>query len=169
MREQQAMLKLSKITDYGVVVLSNLSKGGNDLLSAVDIAASTGIPEPTVAKVLKTAARADLVIGQRGAGGGYRLARPAVDITITDIVEAFEGPIALTACVDGGDGNCSVEAFCTMRHNWDVVNKAIRTALTTVTLKDMSTGHFNKMSDFMDFDPKQKTNHIPQPEPATAE
>lgn len=146
------MLRLSKITDYGVVVLSNLSNRDDRLASAVDIAGVTGIPEPTVAKVLKTAARANLVIGQRGAGGGYRLTRTADAISITEIIEAFEGPIALTACVDGGDGNCSVEAFCAMRQNWDTVNQAIRNALTKVTLRDMTSGKSKALAAFMDME-----------------
>lgn len=164
----KAMLRLSKITDYGVVILSSLAGRRDELLSAADLAAATGISEANVAKVLKAAARGELVIGQRGTGGGYRLARPAAEITITDVIEAFEGPIALTACVDGGDGSCSVESFCAMRHNWDVVNQAVRDALKKVTLKDMATGRVHDMNPLIDFSPADKS-HVDPPKVAVAE
>ncbi len=155
------MLRLSKITDYGVVILSSLAGRRDELLSASDLAATTGISEANVAKVLKAAARGELVIGQRGTGGGYRLARPAADISITDVVEAFEGPIALTACVDGGDGSCSVESFCAMRHNWDVVNQAVREALNKVSLKDMATGRVHDFTPMIDFSTTDESNTDP--------
>ena len=156
------MLRLSKITDYGVVILSCLAGRRDELLSASDLAGTTGISEANVAKVLKAAARGELVIGQRGTGGGYRLARPAAEISITDVVEAFEGPIALTACVDGGDGSCSVESFCAMRHNWDVVNQAVRDALNKVTLKDMATGRIHAMAPIIDFSPPDPVEDTPE-------
>ena len=134
------MLKLSKMTDYGVLVLSSLAADDRPQLSASDIAGRTGIPEPTASKILKMSARAGLVISQRGAAGGYRLAQPADRISVTMMVEAFDGPIALTACVEGGTGCCSVESLCPMRHNWDLVNTAIRQALSGVSLRDMSCG-----------------------------
>lgn len=157
------MLRLSKITDYGVVILSSLAGRRDELLSAADLASTTGISEANVAKVLKAAARGGLVVGQRGTGGGYRLARAAVDISITDVVEAFEGPIALTACVDGGDGSCSVESFCAMRHNWDVVNQAVREALNKVSLKDMATGRVHGFTPMIGFlTPDERGNDPPK-------
>ena len=81
--------------------------------------------------------RHDLVESTRGPGGGYTLGRKASDITVADIITAMEGPIALTACVDGAVGSCDVEALCAMRGNWDKVNRAIRAALSAVTLQEM--------------------------------
>lgn len=134
------MLKLSRITDYGVVILGQLPHDGTSLRSAADLATVTGVPEPTVAKTLKLAAKSDLVIGHRGAAGGYRLARDPQQISVAEIIEAFEGPIALTACVDGSTESCAVETLCPMRDNWATVNQAIRTALSSVTLSDMIVG-----------------------------
>ncbi len=130
------MLRLSKLTDYAVVVLVRLS-AGDAVQTSPGIAAATGIPEPTVAKVLKALAGSGLVASQRGARGGYRLLRPLGAVPISDVIEAIDGPIALTACVDGGTGNCEAEHICPVRGRWDPVNDAIQQALAAITLADM--------------------------------
>jgi FeS assembly SUF system regulator len=130
------VLRLSKLTDYAVVVLVRLSKA-EGVQTSPGIAAATGIPEPTVAKVLKALAAAGLVASQRGARGGYRLIRPLNAIPISDVIAAIDGPITLTACVDGGNGQCEVEHICSVRGRWDPVNDAIQQALSAITLADM--------------------------------
>jgi FeS assembly SUF system regulator len=130
------MLRLSKLTDYAVVVLVRLS-GMDGVQTSPGIAAATGIPEPTVAKVLKILAGGDLVTSQRGARGGYRLNRPLSDIPVADVIAAIDGPIALTACVDGSVTECESVGLCAMRGRWDPVNDAIQTALTSITLAEM--------------------------------
>jgi FeS assembly SUF system regulator len=130
------VLRLSKLTDYAVVVLVRLS-GADGVQTSPGIAAATGIPEPTVAKVLKLLAGAGLVASQRGARGGYRLTRPLGAIAISDVIAAIDGPIALTACVDGGSGQCEVEHICSVRGRWNPVNDAIQQALSAITLADM--------------------------------
>lgn len=130
------MLRLSKLTDYAVVVLTRLAHV-NELTTSPGVATTTGIPEPTVAKVLKALAQGGLVVSQRGARGGYRLARPLDAIPISDVIVALEGPIALTACVDGAQGACEAERLCPVRGRWDPVNDAIRGALSNITLADM--------------------------------
>jgi FeS assembly SUF system regulator len=132
------MLKLSKLTDYAVVVLVRLA-GTEGVQTSPGISAATGIPEPTVAKVLKALASCDLVISQRGARGGYRLNRSLSAIPIAEVISAIDGPIALTACVEGASG-CETGAQCPMRGRWDAVNDAIRQALAAITLADMHTG-----------------------------
>lgn len=129
------MLRLSKLTDYAVVVLVRLS-GGDGVQTSPFIATATGIPEPTVAKVLKALAGSGLVASQRGARGGYRLARQLSDIPVADVIEAIDGPIALTACVDGAT-SCESQSLCPMAGRWDPVNDAIHNALTAITLADM--------------------------------
>jgi FeS assembly SUF system regulator len=132
------MLRLSKLTDYAVVVLIRLSEGiAEPVQTSPGIAAATGVPEPTVAKVLKALAGSNLVASQRGARGGYRLARPLEAISIADVIAAVDGPIALTACVDGTVGTCDVENLCAVKGRWDLVNGAIRGALSRITLADM--------------------------------
>jgi FeS assembly SUF system regulator len=134
------MLKLSKLTDYAVVVLIKLSTTP-DICDAVQtspgIAAATGVPEPTVAKVLKALTSGGLVASQRGARGGYRLLRPLDDIAIADVIAAIDGPIALTACVDGAVTPCETQSLCAVKGRWDLVNDAIRRALGGITLADM--------------------------------
>ncbi len=138
------MLRLSKLTDYAVVVLIRLSDsdcgrvcGGDGVQTSPGIAAATGVPEPTVAKVLKALAAAGLVASLRGARGGYRLDRSLAAISVADVIAAVDGPIALTACVDGGAGGCDVQNRCAVKGRWDVVNDAIRGALHGITLADM--------------------------------
>jgi len=130
------MLRLSKLTDYAVVVLVRLG-GTEGVQTSPTIAATTGIPEPTVAKVLKTLAASDLVSSQRGARGGYRLNRSLAAIPIADVIAAVDGPIALTACVDGSLSGCESQGLCPMRGRWDPVNQAIHAALSSITLADM--------------------------------
>lgn len=134
------MLRLSKLTDYAVVVLIRLSEQGCEpVQTSPGIALATGVPEPTVAKVLKALSGASLVASQRGARGGYRLARTLDRVTIADVIAAIDGPIALTACVDGSGGCCDVQNVCAVKGRWDLVNDAIRDALAAITLAEMRT------------------------------
>lgn len=130
------MIRLNRMTDYAVVVLGRMGREG--VLNVAQLAQDSGVPQPTVAKLLKQLAQAGVVASQRGAAGGYVLARPASAITVAEIIAALEGPISLTACVDGVEGQCDVERLCPMRGNWDKVNRAIRAALESVTLADMT-------------------------------
>jgi FeS assembly SUF system regulator len=130
------MLRLSKLTDYAVVVLVRLADAA-PMQTSPGIAAATGIPEPTVAKVLKILTSGGLVTSQRGARGGYRLHRTLDEIPIADVIAAIDGPVALTACVDGSLAECDCHSLCAMRGRWDPLNEAIRQALNGVTLADM--------------------------------
>jgi FeS assembly SUF system regulator len=131
------MLRLSKLTDYAVVVLVRLARE-EGVQTSPGIAAAIGIPEPTVAKVLKTLAASGLVASQRGARGGYRLMRPLAAIPVGDVIAAVDGPIALTACVEGSAVECESQGMCPMRGRWDPVNDAIQQALAGITLADMA-------------------------------
>jgi len=132
------VLKLSRLTDYAVVVLARMGTAPEARQSAPDLAGRTGLAEPTVAKVLKILSGSGLVVGLRGARGGYVLARPLADISLTEVVTAFDGPIALTACVDGATGCCDTGGSCGMRGRWDPVNAAIRNALSGITIADLA-------------------------------
>jgi len=131
------VLRVSKLTDYAVVVLSRLEAEGG-VQTAPGLAAATGLGEPTVAKVLKMLSQAGLVEGQRGARGGYRLLRPLADLKLSEVIVAIDGPIALTACVDGGFGLCEAEHVCPVRGRWDPVNAAIRDALSRITVAEIA-------------------------------
>ncbi len=131
------MLRVSKLTDYAVVVLSRLEAEGG-VQTAPGLAAGTGIAEPTVGKVMKMLAQAGLVEGLRGARGGYRLIRPLASVPLSEVIVAIDGPIALTACVDGGFGLCEAENVCPVRGRWDPVNAAIRGALSAITIAEIA-------------------------------
>ena len=130
------MLRLSKLTDYAVVVLVQLSHQGG-VTTSPTLAQATGIPEPTVAKVLKALAASGLVASQRGARGGYRLAEALSSIPVSKVITAIDGPISLAACVDGVTGGCEAQQCCPIRGRWDPVNDAIRETLTRITLDSM--------------------------------
>ncbi len=131
------MLKLSRLTDYAVAALVRLGQSDGVATSA-GIAGGIGVPEPTVAKVLKTLAGRGLVISTRGARGGYRLGKPLADIAIAEVVAAIDGPIALTSCVEGAAAACESQTLCPVAGRWDPVNNAIREALSHITLADMA-------------------------------
>lgn len=138
--EGGAVLRLSKLTDYGIVVLARMgeAEAEDGPQSAPGLALRTALPEPTVAKVLKILSQAGLAEGLRGARGGYRLARPLGAIPLSEVIVAFEGPIALTACVDGASGGCESEELCPVRGRWDPVNRAIRGALERITVAELA-------------------------------
>jgi FeS assembly SUF system regulator len=139
------MLRLSKLTDYAVVVLVRLSSGSDAVQTSPGIAAATGIPEPTVAKVLKSLSASGLVTSQRGARGGYRPVRPLSAVPVAEVIAAVDGPIALTACVEGSAGGCDSEHLCPMRGRWDPVNEAIKLALSEISLADMRDATVRRM------------------------
>ncbi|WP_419811009.1 SUF system Fe-S cluster assembly regulator [Bacterioplanoides sp.] len=130
------MLKIGKLTDYGIVVLDQLARAGSVKLSTENIVDSTGLPLPTVRKVMKALADSGLVIAQRGARGGYRLALAPSQIRILDVVQAFEGPVALTECsVD--NHQCDITAHCSLSSSWGGINTLMMRVLARVTLDDI--------------------------------
>ncbi len=131
------MLRLSKMTDYAVVVMGRLACRPDARQSAVEIAEATGLAAATVSQVLKALSAYDLVSGARGPRGGYMLARRPAAISVAEIVTALDGPVAITDCVEGADDPCNVASLCLMKGSWDAVNTAIEAALTSVTLEDM--------------------------------
>lgn len=132
------MLRISKMTDYAVVLATHLAAVEGPS-AARDLAVQTQIPEPTASKLLKKLARAGVVVSQRGAKGGYSLARSPREIGIHQVIEAIEGPIAVTECSDeSSDSACEYETRCGVRANWQRINLAVQTALSEITLADMS-------------------------------
>jgi FeS assembly SUF system regulator len=130
------MLRVSKLTDYATVVMTCLATAGDGVLSAQALAERAHLEGPTVSKLLKQLAQAELVVSTRGINGGYRLARAAQAISIADIVTAMEGPIGMTEC-SAHAGSCGHESHCGVRVNWQRINHAIAGALASVTLADM--------------------------------
>lgn len=130
-------MRLSNLADYAVVTMSAASRHcGGGRVSAAELAAETGLPAPTVQKLVSKLTGAGLLRSSRGAGGGLQLARPAAAITVADIVEAVEGPIALTACIEGEP--CLVDHGCSVRQHWPLINTALRDALAAIPLSQLA-------------------------------
>lgn len=130
------MLRVTKLTDYATVVLTVLAARPGEVLSATELAEAAGLEPPTVSKLLKPLAQAGLVEGLRGVRGGYRLTRPAGDVTLIEIVEAMEGPLAITECSQD-DSQCGIADQCGVRSNWRLINDVLADALRGVTLAQM--------------------------------
>jgi len=134
------MLRISKLTDYGIVLLAHFARHEpGSTCNARELSEATGLPFPAVGKVLKTLAQAGLLVSHRGAKGGYTLARPPGAISVVEIIEALEGPIALMAC-SAGPGHCGQESTCSVRDPWQTIHGAIRGALAGVTLGGLARG-----------------------------
>ena len=128
---------MGKLTDYATVVLASLAQEPDRHRAAAELAESTRLKPPTVSKVLKGLQRAGMVISSRGPQGGYRLARRPEDITAAQILDVFEGPVAITEC-SGTASRCGIERQCRVGSGWQRVNAAIRHALDDVTLYQLA-------------------------------
>jgi FeS assembly SUF system regulator len=131
------MLRMSRLTDYGTVILTRMAHEAGALHTAASLAEQTRLGPPTVAKILKCLARAGLVRSQRGVHGGYRLARAAEQITAAEIIDALEGPVAITEC-SGQAHRCELESVCSVGSAWQRINVAIRRALAGITLAQLA-------------------------------
>lgn len=134
------MIRLSKLSDYAVVVLSQLAREQGRVLSASGLAESTGIPEPTVAKVLKVLVKGNIVVSTRGASGGYTLERTPDQISVRELIVALEGPIAVTSCLEEGHTDCSITHSCPMKGRWNKVNLAIMGTLDRMMVSELLIG-----------------------------
>jgi FeS assembly SUF system regulator len=131
------MLRISKIVDYGILVLTHMAARPTHVCSAAELAAGLGLGQPVVSKVLKLLAQHRLVASTRGAHGGYRLEREASRISVAEIIDALEEqPFGLTECT-AMPGACSVESGCHIRTHWQRINLVVRRTLESVTLADM--------------------------------
>lgn len=134
------MLRITKQTDYGIVLLTRLAAEPGRLFNAPELAAEAGLPLPTVSKILKLLARDGVLASHRGVKGGYSLARAPEAITVAEVIESLEGPIAMTDCIDDGPGvgTCQQEGHCAVQANWQVINRGVRRALQGITLRDLA-------------------------------
>lgn len=135
------MIRMSKLTDYGIVLLTHMAMGPPDRVhTAQDLADASHVPLPTASKILKRLAHAGLLVSHRGRKGGYGLARSADDISVAEIIGAIEGPIGITECGTEVAGACSLEAICAARSRWGPISRAIQRALGGVRLSAMRPG-----------------------------
>jgi FeS assembly SUF system regulator len=132
------MIRMSKLTDYGILLMSLVARDSEQRPRAArDLADEANLPLPTVSKILKILLGHDLLVSHRGVKGGYNLARAAQEISVAQVIEAMEGPIGLTEC-SADTGNCELMSFCPMRSNWSVISDAVRDALENVKLADLA-------------------------------
>lgn len=132
------MIRLSKLTDYGLVLMSQIARGSQaELHTARDLAKQCQLPMPTVSKLLKTLLQNGLLASHRGIKGGYSLAREPHLISLAEIISAFEGRLALTECSSDVSGLCDLESSCRIKNNQRVINQVVRGALENVTLSDL--------------------------------
>jgi FeS assembly SUF system regulator len=131
------MLRISKLTDYATVILARLATEPERRFTAAQISAETHLAGPTVSKLLKQLHRKGLVVSTRGSAGGYLLARPATEISAAQILDALDGPVALTECA-GSASHCGIERTCRVGHSWQRVNIAIRRSLQEITLLELA-------------------------------
>ncbi|MBL9085981.1 MAG: SUF system Fe-S cluster assembly regulator [Planctomycetia bacterium] len=137
------MFRITRLADYGILLMSYLATDRRGQVhTARDVSGATGVPLPTVSKILKALARAGLLASHRGVGGGFALAREGKSITVADVVTAIEGPIALTACLSPDRESCTVENSCPVRPNWERLNDAVRTALQSISVAEMVVPRF---------------------------
>lgn len=132
------MIRITKQADYGVILMTFMTSSGEDLFKASELAAETGLPQPTVSKILKLLTRAGLLLSHRGVKGGYTLGRRAEEISVAEIIAALDGPIAVTECIEQTPGECSRESRCEVRGNWQRINLAIHDALESISLAEMA-------------------------------
>jgi len=131
------MLRVSKLADYATVLMAYMALKFNELHNARDIAAATHIALPTVSKILKLMAKANLVISTRGAKGGYSLARAPEAIDITEVLQAVDGNFGMTDCSQHNN-DCQIEPYCSISCNWQLISETIHKALKSLTLAEMT-------------------------------
>lgn len=133
---EQAMLRISRLTDYAILVLGHMAQDAENTHAAAELAEASGIAAPTVSKILKALTKSRILKSTRGAKGGYALSCPPEQTSVAAVIHALEGPIALTECE--AERGCRQSGSCHARANWDVINRAIRSALESVSLADMA-------------------------------
>lgn len=132
------MVRLEKLTDYGLVLLTCIAKTPDtSLRTARDLAQESGLPLPTVSRLLQDLLKGGLLVSQRGIRGGYKLAKPPQEISISSVIVALEGPIRLTACAADVAGACDLEPHCAIKTNQRVINAAVHRVLEQLSLADL--------------------------------
>ncbi|HEU4958762.1 MAG TPA: SUF system Fe-S cluster assembly regulator [Sphingomicrobium sp.] len=132
-------MRLTHLADYAVVLMTAAARREPCArLSATDLSQDTGVPLPTTQKLMQQLAAGGLLVGQRGAGGGYALARPVEEISLADIVEAVEGPFAMTVCSEGRT-DCALDAHCRVKPHMGIVGDKVRGALGAVSLQELAS------------------------------
>lgn len=133
------MLRVSKMTDYAIVLMTCLARReATEMVAARDLASTMGLPQPTVSKLLKMLTQGELLTSTRGVSGGYALARKPEDISLVEMIEAIEGPLSMTDCSSEGNCDCDIQPACGLRANWTYINGQLMSTLRGITLRGMT-------------------------------
>jgi FeS assembly SUF system regulator len=154
------MFRLSKTTDYGIVLLAQLARDPSaEPHNARELAASADLPVPMVSKILKALSKEGLLVSQRGSKGGYSLALKPEELTVSEMVRVLEGPVGLTDCAIG-PALCEHESMCAVREPWQLISRAVEQALADVTLADLVRGRpspaFDAVREMLQIDRDEK-------------
>ncbi len=150
------MIRVTKLTDYGIVVMTRLAKSNKQLqTTAPDLSQDIGVPLPTVRKILKILTMEKLLVSTRGSNGGYRLARHPEQISLMDMVEALEGPVAMTECSSGEPCECKIDN-CGLGKNWSLINQLLQNTLESYNLAQMA----GSLADLPHQMPNQSPNQL---------
>ena len=151
------MLRITKMTDYAVLILANLALHDNKLLTAKEIASETHISLPTTQKILKKLNRKNLVISKQGASGGYSLDPETKKLSVATLLEKLDGDLSITQC-SSTDDQCEVEDFCNIGNAWQMINQRVQWALNDITLGDLI--HPARIEQFISINiPVARENH----------
>ena len=151
------MLRITKMTDYAVLILANLALHDNKILTAKEIASETHISLPTTQKILKKLNRKNLVISKQGASGGYSLDPETKKLSVATLLEKLDGDLSITQCSSNHD-QCEVEDFCNIGNAWQMINQRVQWALNDITLSDLI--HPTRIEQFISTNiPVARENH----------
>tara|TARA_E500000178_G_C17010965_1_gene750522 strand:+ start:1732 stop:2154 length:423 start_codon:yes stop_codon:yes gene_type:complete len=137
------MFKITRLADYSVSVISSFSGDKNEMLSSQDIINKTKLQKATVNKLLSKLVKKDFLLAFRGVNGGYKLKKDLANISIKELIEAIEGPVALTDCLDKNNNNCNLFDICNTKNTWSAVNTAIKETLQGIKIKDIKNNAVN--------------------------
>ena len=144
------MLKITRLADYAVLIICSFDSYKDKIISAQEITNKTGLQKATVNKVLSILVRKKLLKANRGVKGGYKPFKRLEDISIKELIEAVEGPVSLTHCIDNNARNCNLFDACITKHTWGLVNNALRDTLDSIKVKDISSAkNLNKLPSFI--------------------
>jgi len=135
------MIRIAKLTEYAMLILSQMAKDPHSTLSASYLAEMLHLSPPTVSKILKMLSEGGFVQSVRGSDGGYHLLKDAANISIADVIAAMEGELAMTECCENS-GLCHIDSVCAMRENWKKINKMVQSLLANYSVIDI-TGSLN--------------------------
>jgi FeS assembly SUF system regulator len=148
--ESYFMIRITRLTDYGIVLLTHIAKSSDVSVHNIrDLSAETRLPLPTVSKILKALTRKGILISHRGVKGGVKLARKPENITVVDIICALDGPIAITDCTSDNHHLCDKEGLCSVKSNWQKINRAVQDTLQNITLADMARDSTHQLEPVM--------------------